>query len=65
MSLSLEHLRCEVSNGAAEGFRSSVVVVDALLGEPEVSQQGMPFVVKYNVIGLQISENDISFMQIL
>mmetsp|Transcript_37512 Transcript_37512/g.107671 ORF Transcript_37512/g.107671 Transcript_37512/m.107671 type:complete len:212 (-) Transcript_37512:439-1074(-) len=57
-----QNLRREKGNGPAEGCR--VVAVDALFGEPEVRQHGMPGLVEHDVVRLQVPEDDLALVQV-
>lgn len=61
MSLSLQHLWCEVSGAATERLRKCVFL-HAFFTEPKVGQQRMSIRVKYDIIRLQISKNNVSFV---
>ena len=60
-----DHLWSEVGNGAAEGLRSFVPLKDALLGQTKICQLGMSFVVEHHIVRLQITVDNVPFVQIL
>ena len=63
MALSPQHLGCKVCWRATE-TTSLRVVHDADLRQAEVSEKGVAIFVIHNVIGLQITEDDITRMQV-
>lgn len=63
MSRPFEHLRGQIGGRAAEGAGGGVVE-HAFLGEAEVGEHGVAFVIEDYVVWLQVSEDNIPFMQI-
>lgn len=57
------HLRCQIGRRAAECF-SKTVVIDALLGEAEVSEKHMALSIQYDVLRLQIAIDDVKTVEV-
>ncbi len=59
----LQHLWSQVGDGPAES--SIREIVDSFLGEPEVGEHRMSFMVDDDVLWLQVAEDYISTMEVL
>jgi len=56
------HFRCQVLWGAAEGVGIFLFVDVQNLGKPEVGQHDVTVLVKQDVLGLEISVDDLRVM---